>query len=133
MLQALAFGLGVGAAIQAWRNFPPDTTVNADTLAWLFVIGLAVAWLSGRWSSHGKASAWASAHAEASATSASTSAVHVQLLNVVPGQGARPDSLRVPSETVAWLDGDRPAITQDDLEGCDLSELGIEHEPEASP
>src|SRR5690349_16630038 len=86
MLQGLMFGLGVGAGIQAWRNWPPQANVSADTLAVVFCGGLVVAYFAGRFASRGRASAVATATATATADSVASSNVNVAFF--VPGHGA---------------------------------------------
>lgn len=128
MLKALAFGLGIGAAIQAFRNVPPDGPLQADALAVLFIVGLAAAYGGGK---HRRgAGSVAVAHAEAHADATSVATNTVQVAVVVPGGGAGADSagrIRIPSdkELPEWFGSGelRPVVSSDQLEGMDASEL----------
>lgn len=100
MLNALAFGLGFGAAVQAWRSWPPQAPVTADSLALVFCLGLVAAWLGGR----SRRGAAAVAVATADATAVATNTVQVAFF----APGSREDmttgsGLRVPSEAAPWM------------------------------
>lgn len=131
-MQALAFGLGCGAAIQAWRAFPESAPVTGDAVAVVFCAGLVVAFLGGLWHGRGNRGAHATATASASAVAASSAVNTVQVAVVVPGQGAASQGVGVPTSSAPWLLGveDRREITADDVEGMDLSELFETPEPE---
>lgn len=126
MFSALAFGLAVGASIQAWRSFPADGPLSPDAAIVLFVAGLALAYVGGRF----KRSRSSSSVAVATATASSE--VHteqrVQVVVMPAGHGAAPAGLAVPADSVAWLEGPRAQITADDLDGADLSDMGVENQ-----
>lgn len=122
MLKALMFGLGAGAAVQAWRAWPATSVVQGDSLALVFVLGLVVAFFAGKSRRPSGAVAVASAEATATAVNSNT----VQLL-IAPGHGASPAGVRVPTETAPWIEGPRsPELDVSSLEGMDLSEV-LEH------
>lgn len=131
MLKALAFGLGAGSAVQAWRNWPATGDNTPWSVVAVFIVGIAAAYLAGRWHGRGGASAVAVASAEATAVASNQTAVNV--FTVLPGAGARPVDFDVPSESVSWMGAPRPAITAADLDGADLSELFLEHDPQMGP
>jgi hypothetical protein len=64
MLRLIAFALGVGASIQAFRNLPPDGLVTYDSAAVVFVVGMLCAFAGGFFMGR----PWRSACATASAT-----------------------------------------------------------------
>lgn len=126
MFKALAFGLGVGAAIQAWRNWPATALVTADSLAFVFCLGLVAAYLGGRWSSRGSGGATAVAVASAEAASTSVASNNVNVAFVMPGHGAGSASsgVTVPTDSAPWIaSSTRPQLTSNDLEGFDPDEL----------
>ena len=101
MVQALWFGLGVGAAVQAWRQWPPDGPVTADGVAVVFVVGLVCAYLAGRTRRGASATATATATATADA---SASAQSLQVVQVVVPDG-RSVSDRIDSApAMPWWD-----------------------------
>lgn len=123
MLKALAFGLGVGAGVQAWRNWPSTSLVTADAMAVVFVVGLLSAYFAGRFRGRGNVSATATATAVAEAVATNT----VNLAVVVPGggAGAAASPFSVPSDAAPWIASTTttPQLTGDQLEGMDLDEL----------
>lgn len=134
MLRVIAFGLAAGAAIQAWRNFPPDGPLTSNSLAVAFIVGLVAAFLSGWFMGRpwraANATAVASAVAEARAAAASQSNASVQVLinNARDQAGAEAQGgVRVPEPgAVSWM-AERPLIASvEDVDGMDLSDLGIE-------
>lgn len=130
-MRAVAFGLAVGAGIQAWRQWPADGPVTATAVFVVFVVGLVCAFLGGLWGGRGRAaSATAVAVASADATAvASGGAATVNLYVASPAaEPVRPVGVQVPSESVAWLEGPRPSIEADDLDGFDLLDAGFEVE-----
>lgn len=121
MFKALAFGLGVGAAVQAFRNFPPDGPMQADSVAVVFLAGMVAAFFGGISRRSVSATAVAAASAEASASAAATNTVNVAV--VIPGRGAT-SGVTVPGEAgVSWQGERRAVASVDDLDGADLSEL----------
>lgn len=125
MLKFLALGLGVGAGVQAWRNFPPDGPVTPDALAFVFGAGLLVAFLGGLWFSRGRgayASASATAVATAEAVASNTNTVNLAV--VVPGRGAGA-GVSLPADRLPWMVDAVPVaeISADDLDGFDFAEL----------
>lgn len=129
MLQALAFGLGFGAAFQAWRNYPADGPVTASAAAVCIGLGVLCAYLGGRWHGRGRGSAHATATATASAQAAASNTVQVAV--IVPGHGPSENrgvsdgGVQIPTERAPWLAGThvRPEITADDLEGMELADI----------
>lgn len=123
MLTGLAFGLGVGAAIQAWRNWPATANVTADSLALVFCLGMIAAYFAGRARGRGTSSATASATAVAGSSSVASNSVNVAV--VVPGAGAGSHAAHAfPTDTAPWLTGTtRLELDSDSLEGMDLSEF----------
>lgn len=124
MLRALAFGFAVGAAVQAWRAWPPGSMVTADSLAVVFCAGLVAAYFAGKRAARGLgpvAVATASASAESHATNS------VQLAVIVPGHGPNtvPNGVQVPTEAAQWFASTStvPELTADALDGMDLAEL----------
>lgn len=133
MLNGIAFGLAVGAGIQAWRAWPAGQTVTADGMFLVFVIGLLCAYLGGRWHGTGRG-AFAMATATATATAQANNVNTVQLAVLVPGaSGARPEGMGVPSESAPWMVGatERHQLDVDDIDGMDLAEL-FDREEESS-
>ncbi len=127
MLKMIALGLAGGASVQAWRNWPATGEDTPWSAVGLFVLGIVAAYLAGLWRSRG-ASAVAVASAEATAVASNQTAVNV--FNVVPGSGARPQGLEVPADldSLPWVQGPRAQVTAADLDGADLSEFVSEHE-----
>lgn len=121
MLQVIALALGVGAGIQAFRQWPPDGPVSTDVAVTLFVIGLAIAYLGGRW--HGRGGARANATATATAVAKSEATGNVVNVAVFTPGGATASGLSVPTESTPWLGGPRPTVEVDDLDGMDVAEL----------
>jgi hypothetical protein len=126
MLRFIGFGLATGAGVQAWRNFPPDGPVSARPLALFFIVGVLAAYLGGLWRS--RSGSYASATATAVAVSSAEATAHqtVNVALVVPGAGAGSTTggASFPTESVGWFDGARVQLSEDDLDGADLSELG---------
>lgn len=130
MLAVIAFGLAAGAALQAWRNFPPDGPMQSESLALLFVVGVVCAYLGGRSRrpSTQVAIAQAAAFAEAKAENTNT----VNLAVVLPGGGARPHGVVVPDmDDMPWMVGERPQLDAGQLDGMDLAEFA--EDPVADP
>lgn len=130
MLRTILFGLCAGSALQAWRQFPPDGPLTADSALWLalsaVVIALGVGWGLGR-GHRGGATAVASAHSEATAAALGNQ-VHVNVFSR-DLEGARPVGLTVP-DSPSWR-GEAPVLSSDQVaellsEGADLAELGLE-------
>lgn len=138
MFKAIAFGLSVGAGVQAWRNWPPDGPVTPNAGIVVLLAAVVAAYLAGRWAGrgHGGASAVASARAEASAAAV---AAPVQVVNVVLERDFRDTAARyetaggvsVPSDSAPWLVGARTAVDESLLEGADLRDLGLGLDEEA--
>jgi hypothetical protein len=128
MLKALSFGLGVGAAVQAWRAWPAQSLVTADSLALVFCVGLVASYFAGKLAGRGRS---VSATATATAVSTAQANQSVQVAFIVPGQGpgAVPGGVQVPTEAAQWFDSTstRPQLTADDLDGMDLGDLLEEH------
>lgn len=126
MLKALAFGLGVGAGVQAWRNWPANSLVTADSLAVVFCVGLVAAYFAGRARSRGHVSASATATAAAVSTSAAQATNSLNVF-IAPGMGAgsTPTVVSVPTEDAPWMTAPdtTPQLTVDQLEGMDLEDL----------
>lgn len=120
MLRALAFGFGVGAAVQGFRQWPADGPVTMSSAVVVFLLGLVVAYFGGARRRGGGASAVAVA---AAAAEANASAVQSVTLVVQQPGNAAVGGIRVPDETVAWFGGERAAITADDLDGLDIAEV----------
>lgn len=131
MFKLLAVGIGLGAGLQAWRNYPPDGPVAGDMVALVACVGMLAAYLGGRWHGRGHSAtavAVASAEASAEATAAASNRVQVNLFTAAPGGGARPAGVMVPADAGApWIEGPRSELALDDLDGADLSEL-VEHQ-----
>ena len=134
MLKALSFGLGLGAGVQAWRNWPATALVSGDALAVVFCVGLVAAYFAGRWSSrHRGASATAVAvsSSESSAAAVSSASQHVNVAFVLPGAGAgqHAGGVAIPSESAPWIGSSStaPALTSDHLEGFDLADILDSH------
>lgn len=126
MLKALAFGVATGAAIQAWRNFPPDGPATQQTVASVVILGVLCAYLAGRWHGRGRSSASATATATATAVASSVAQAHqtVNVAVVMPGGGARPMGVTSPGGAMPWLDdAPRREVTADDLDGLDMAEF----------
>ena len=132
MFKFLALGLGVGAGVQAWRQFPPDGPVTPHAVALVFCVGLLSAFLGGLWFSRGKRGAYASASASAvsiaEAVASNTNTVNLAV--VVPGRGAAA-GVALPADRLPWMVDAAPVaeISADDLDGLDFSEL-MTPEPE---
>lgn len=124
-MKFLAFGLGVGAAIQAWRNFPADGPVSADMAIMVAIAGILLAYFGGK-SRRPSAVAIAQAAAHAEATASANNSVNVAI--VMPGQGAgQSQGVVVPDfETVSWSAGEKHQVTADDLDGLDFEDAGFE-------
>lgn len=124
MLKAVAFGIACGAGFQAWRNYPADGPATAASLWWLLVAATVCAYLGGRWHGRGRGGATAVAVASAEATAAAQAVNRVQVFNVMPGGGAAPSGVRMPTESAPWLTGDpAPVLDVDQIDGMDLHEL----------
>jgi hypothetical protein len=136
-VKPILFGFAAGAAIQAWRQFPPDGPLQPDSAVVIFLAGLVLAYCVGRFRGRGasaSASATAIASASADATSVASNQTHVQVAFFTGGQGAGQQpalsagavpGVVVPDE-VAWRGPARPALSADELDGADLSDLGLE-------
>lgn len=120
MLKAIAFGLAVGAGVQGFRNWPADGPVTTDTAVWLFIGGLCAAYLGGRARRGPTATANASAHAEATAVASNT----VNVFTVAAaGPSTVPGGVLIPSEHAPWMGEARPALTLDQVDGMEVSEI----------
>lgn len=124
-MKFLAFGLGIGAGIQAWRNFPADGPVAPDMAIVISIAGILLAYFGGK-SRRPSAVAVAQAHAHAEATASAQNVVNLAI--TVPGQGAGNSAgVVVPDfEAVSWMGGERHQVTADDLDGLDLADAGFE-------
>lgn len=126
-MKAICFGLAAGAAVQGFRNYPPDGTPTSDAVMVLFVVGLLLAYLAGRARRGSSSVAVASASAEAEATA--TAQNHVQVAVVVPGGGAgaasagRHVAVPVDGALPSWLGAPDQVFTLDQLDGQDAAEL----------
>ncbi|MGY2704855.1 hypothetical protein [Nocardioides sp. HB32] len=129
-MKLIAFGLCVGAGVQAWRNFPADGPVTIGPAVLVMCLAVLAAYLVGRGVRGVGSSATAVAVASASAESTSVAGASstVNLAVVIPGQGAAsaPMGVQIPSESAPWLGGSKPVPELADLDGYDLSELGFE-------
>lgn len=115
----LAFGIGVGAGIQAWRNWPADGPTSTSMGFVVTVAAVLLAYFGGR-RRRPAAVAVASAHAEAVSTS------QVNLAVVVPGAGHSRIGATAPEPgAVSWMGHERAQVTANDLDGLDLEELGV--------
>lgn len=126
MTRVLALGLGVGAGIQGFRQWPPDGPVTMNAAIALFLVGLLAAYFGGR---RGRQGSSAVAIATASAE-ASGNVVNVQLFQ--PGaHAAEPRSVfttRVPEpDSVPWLTTPSHAAIEHEmfLDGVDLEDIGL--------
>jgi hypothetical protein len=131
MSGALALGLGVGAGVQAFRQWPPDGPLSTNAVTVLFIAGLLAAYFGGRRRSGSTAVAVATATASSAAEASNV--VNVQLFS----PGAVPErsilDVRVPEPgTVAWLDAPTAAALEPDvvLDGMSLEDLGYAELPE---
>lgn len=132
MTRALAFGLGVGAGIQAFRQWPADGPVSMTAAVGVFIVGLLCAYFGGR---RGRQSTSSTAVAVASASAESSGNVlNVQLFQP-GGDAASPHrvssvlDMRVPEpDRVSWLSTPRHAAIEPEilLDGHDLEELGLQ-------
>jgi hypothetical protein len=120
-MKVLAFGLGLGAGIQAFRAWPPDAPVGMESAVVCFIVGLIAAYVAGR--ARRPAGGIAVATAEATATASNT----VQLAVVVPGQGAGQvgahGGISVPTESAPWLGAVHSAPSLDQLDGADMRDV----------
>lgn len=136
MLKALTFGFGVGAAVQAWRNWPATALVTADSLALVFCAGLVAAYFAGRRTSRGTSSASATATAVAASDATATASNQVNVAFFVPGAGAgsQTGGVSVPSDAAPWIASSTttPQLTADHLEGMDLAEV-LDSHPDHEP
>jgi len=128
MLRAIAFGLAVGAGVQAWRNFPPDGPVTASSGILVSILGVLFAFLGGLWASRGRSSATATAVASAEATATANAAQTVNVAVFTTGQGAgaassAPVGVRLPADDAAWFGEQRPQLEAGQLDGMDLRDL----------
>lgn len=128
MLRLIALGLAFGAGFQAWRNFPADGPLTADSAALVFGVGVLCAFFGGYFLTRRGGGASATAVATAVATSDATAqATNSINLVVMTGQGAGASpGVSVPDPvSVSWY-CDRPALpTIDDLDGFDMSDFGV--------
>lgn len=140
-MRLLAFGLVVGAGVQAWRNFPPDGPYSANSAVLVMVFGMVAAFLAGyRWgrpSAHASASAYAAATADA--TSNATAANTVNLAVVVPGSaGATHQGASLhPSEAAPWLAQGASVVhelgvVEEDAEDSQVLDYDVDREESAS-
>lgn len=136
MFKAIAFGLAAGAGFQAWRVYPTDRTPTASAMLLVFLVGLVAAYCAGRgvrsrFGAH--ASATATAIAESSSEAKAQAGVQVNIWQPDPTkQASVVAGHTVPDpDRVDWL-ARRQLISQDDVEGMDLSEL-VEHETDSEP
>lgn len=125
MTRALALGLGIGAAIQAFRQWPADGPVSLTPAAGVFIVGLLCAYFGGRRGGGASAVAVASASAEASGN-----VLNVQLFSPSAAAQREPSvfDVRVPEpESVSWLSSRTQASIEPDmlLDGADLEDLGL--------
>lgn len=131
MWSAVAFGLAVGAGVQAWRNFPADGPLTAHAAMIAAVVGTVAAYLGGRamrGRGHVSASASAYAAARAEAQSSSTATQQVNVAVVLPGQPSASSSVGAAHlDALPWVGAARPLQGEVDqlLEGYDLSELAV--------
>lgn len=138
MFYALAFGIGAGIALQAWRNFPADGPVSPNMAAVVAVVLGVAGYLAGRLrrGRGGTATATATAvsSSESTATAGVVNHVNVQLLQVGGAVAAAPAALSVPSGDLPWVVGERPQLTADQLDGIELEALmpEVTGEPQAS-
>lgn len=123
MLRAVAFGLAVGASVQAWRQWPPDGPVTADAAMVVFLFGLLAAYLGGLWGGRGRGGARATATATASAEATAAAFGNAVNVAVFTADPARPTAFRVPDESVSWIEGQRRQLEADELDGLDLFDL----------
>lgn len=121
MIKAVCFGIGAGAGIQLWRQWPPDGPGSARAVIVGSILVAVLAYVAGRLRRGGNATA--TAVAVANATSHATAQQTVQIAVVTPGNGARPYAMRVPTEQAPWLGGLHRATTPDELDGQDVGEL----------
>lgn len=135
-MKVLAFGLCLGAGVQAWRNFPGDgpETIGPAMLVMFVAVLFAFAggYTMGRPSARASAAAFAAARSESSSTAASAATVNVAV--VVPGQGAGASGTGAlfPSADASWLGVGRESVSIDDVDGMDMSELMDVREGETS-
>lgn len=133
MLRALAFGLAVGAGVQAWRQWPPDGPTAASSGIVVMVAGIVMAYLAGRWHGRGNGGASATATAIATANAASVGNT-VQVYVAAPGGGVQPVTsvvgvASVPSADAPWMTSEAVAeLDVSTLEGMDLAELLEDYE-----
>lgn len=121
----IAFGLAVGAGIQAWRQWPADGPTTTSSGVLIMIAGMIAAYLAGRWRGRGTNSATAHATATAVASAASVGNT-VNLFVATPGGGVTPASTLagVPSDSAPWLTGTAvPALDVALLEGMDDTDL----------
>lgn len=124
MRKIFAFGAGFGAAVQAWRQWPPDHAPSVWPAVVVFIAAVACAYYGGR----SRRGSVAIASATAVAVSESNAAAHaqggnVQVLVVAPGGGAAAQGVSFPDESVAWLGPAHRGLDADELDGADLAEL----------
>lgn len=134
MFYVIVFGLSFGAGFQAWRTYPPQEPVTAQSLYVVMIAAVVCSYLAGRLTrrfSGARATATATATADASATSSATNQVQVNLL--VPGAAAAQGGIRTPSDSAPWFSGVpvRHELTESDLDGMDLADFAEEHREEA--
>lgn len=124
MVAAIAFGLAVGAGVEAWRALPADGPVSADSAAVVLVLGVLLAYLGGRWGGRGRGGAVAVATARAEASAVASQQVNVAV--VVPGAGAGAQTagggVLLPSGSLPWLDETR-ASAGELLDGADVRDI----------
>lgn len=120
----IAFGLAVGAGVQAFRAWPPLHPVTTDAAVLVLIIAILCAYLGGRWHGSGRPMAVAMASAEATAVASAQQSVQVAVVMPGGGAGGTVGGVRVPADDVAWFASEqRHALTESDLEGVDLSDL----------
>lgn len=132
MWSAIAFGLAIGAGVQATRNLPPDGPVTANGAALVLVVAVVCAYVGGRWRGRGRGGAVAVASAEA--TAVASAANHVNFAVFTTGQGAGASRavdggvVLYPSESAPWLGEPRQVVDESILEGADLRDFAFEEE-----
>jgi hypothetical protein len=126
VLRAIAFGLAVGAAIQAFRQWPADGPVTVDAAVAVFLVGLLAAYFGGRARRGSAATATATAVSISEANANAQAHQSVQVAVVLPGAGASPHGIAVPGEgehAPLWWSTPRGHLEVDQLDGMDAADL----------
>lgn len=135
-MKLIAFGLSVGAGVQAWRNFPgdgPETIGPAMLVMFVAVLcAFAGGYTMGRPSARASASAFAAARSESSSTAASASTVNFAVVMPGHGAGSVASGSLSPSVDAPWLGASRESLSIDDVDGMDMSEFMDVREGEIS-